>query len=212
MNKIISNAIFLCVLAFQANAHNAKISTLTLRDTGAGWIIEMAFAQATIDAEMLRFHTKEELEEFPRKEYQDKVVEYVRDHFSLIVDGRNVALQDGGIMLGSHQTNLKFVLPEIPDQPRHMEAFLPMFGTSYNHTNIFRIYRGEGTMTKFFLSSDNEFRTSFELTPEGIVEAESREEARSYASLKTLFTISILFFTLILIGRRVRRNYVFTSV
>ncbi|MEP1097535.1 MAG: hypothetical protein ABJG78_20630 [Cyclobacteriaceae bacterium] len=212
MNKIISIAIFLCAAVLQAAAHNAKISTLTLRDTGAGWIIEMAFAQATIDAEMLRSHSKEELEKLPRSEYQDRIVEYVRDHFNLIVDGRNIVLQDGGIMLGSHQTNLKFVLPEIPDRPMKMEAFLPMFGASYNHTNIFRIYRGEGTMTKFFLSSENEFRTAFEFTPEGIVEVDSREQANLNTGLQTLLILGISLFALILISKRFRRNYALTRV
>ena len=212
MKRIFSIAALIGVLAFQAAAHNAKISTLTLRDTGSGWIIEMAFAQATIDAEMLRSHSKEELEEMPRSLYQDKVVEYVKDHFNLVVDGGSIILQEGGIMLGSHQTNLKFVLPGIPDQPTNVEAFLPMFSNSYNHTNIFRIYRGEGTMTKFFLSSDNDFRTSLAFTPDGIVQVESTKSDPTYAGLKLLLAIGFSFLALIFIGHKVRQNYALTRV
>lgn len=53
----------------------------------------------------------------------------VRNRFNLRVDGKLISLTEGGIMLGDHQTNLKFVLPEISLQPRSLEAFVPLLAS-----------------------------------------------------------------------------------
>ncbi|MEM9338819.1 MAG: hypothetical protein AAGA66_08840 [Bacteroidota bacterium] len=162
--------------AFSVTAHNAKISTLTLRDTGVGWIIEMAFAQSSIDAEMKRQYDEESLQQLSEAAYKKTVVKYIKDHFYLKVDEIEVSLREGGIMMGDHQTDLKFVLPEIPNHPQTIEAHIPFFESSFNHTNIFRVYRGGDRMTRTFLSSENDFGFRGTFTPNGIEETASDSE------------------------------------
>lgn len=159
-----------------AMGHNAKIATFTLRDTGAGWYIEMNFAQAAVDAAMIDIYGKAKLEGITKQEYQGMVVDYIKNNFQLEADGKNVPLKSGGINLGSHQTNLKFVLPDLPLQPKSVYVHIPMFEKVHNQTNLFRIYRGGNDMTKFFLSEDNHFQVNLNFTLEGI---EATKETKS---------------------------------
>ena len=168
MKRILLFLLGMGLMVLSVSAHNAKISTLTLRDTGAGWIVEMSFAQASIDAAMLRQFGEEKVLAFEREAYRDEVIAYVRSRFHLTVDGMKIPLEHGGIRLGSHQTDLKFSLPQIPKHLRHINVHIPLFEEEYKHTNIFRIYRGGHQMTKFFLSSDNDFQLVLEVKPEGI--------------------------------------------
>lgn len=148
-------------MTFQVIAHNAKIATFTLRDTGSGWFIEMNFAQAGVDAAMIHEYGEKKLNQIDRDLYKELFLNYIREHFSLMVDAEKIAFTDGGIKLGSHQTDVKFILPSI-DHPQLIEVDLPMFHQAYNQTNIFRIYRGGAQLTKFFLSEDNDFYVRIE--------------------------------------------------
>lgn len=173
-------------MCISLNAHNAKISTFTLRDTGAGWMVEMAFAQASIDVAMQNIFDEYQLKNFTSEEYRNEVIDYVKEHFHLKANGINIELDDGGIMLGNHQANLKFVLPQIPINPDKMKVYIPMFGNMFNHTNIFRIYRGGAKVDKVFLSSDNDFRANVEFTKEGMISFNKEPIGNEFPWIKTL--------------------------
>ena len=176
MSRLLLFAMLSCVLSI-AYAHNAKIATYTLRDTGSGWYIEMSFAQASIDA-MMDKKLGGNLDDIELDEYKHEVFEYIKENFELEVNGRNIPLGDGGIMLGSHQTDLKFVIPTLPDHPESMMVHIPAFRDAYNHTNIFRIYRGGDQLHKFFLSADNDFESSL-LFKDGLIVETDRKLAGS---------------------------------
>ncbi|MEP1033008.1 hypothetical protein [Ekhidna sp.] len=156
-------------IAFQTMAHNAKIATYTLRDTGAGWFIEMNFAQAAVDAQMLKMHDKEVLSKMNKDDYKKSFLKYLTENIHLRVDGKKIKFVSGGILLGSHQTDVKYILPEISGHPQNMSVYLPMFEHIYNQTNLFRIYRGGDKFSKFFLSTDNDFSANLKFTGQGII-------------------------------------------
>lgn len=174
--------------------HNPKIATITLRDTGAGWIVEMSFAQAGIDVAMERELGTTVFQTIERDTYQDKIVEYIKANFNLTVDGNEIVLEQGGILLGSHQTDVKFVLPDVPLQPQSAEVYIPMFEDTYNHTNIFRIYRGGGNLTKFFLSEDNDFSVNIKFDPHGLATAVKQKDQIPQRKIifSTLFGLLVL--------------------
>lgn len=183
MKKITAIILLIGSTVLSTVAHNTKIATFTLRDTGAGWLVEMNFAQAGVDATMIEIHGSEKLENLDKKSYQNLIVQYVKSNFILTVDGEEIKLRNGGIMLGSHQTDLKFVLPEMPAHPEKAQVHIPMFGNTYNHTNLFRIYRGGKNITKFFLSEDNDFEVKLAFTQEGIVALEKHTNDNPYLML-----------------------------
>lgn len=201
MKKILIIIVLLCA-DIESKAHNAKIATFTLRDTGAGWFVEMNFAQAGVDAAMIEEHGKAKLERISKQAYQSMVVDYVKDNFHLNVDGNPVPLKSGGISLGSHQTDLKFVLPDLPLQPERAVVYIPMFGNTYNQTNLFRIYRGGKDMTKFFLSEDNDFRVSLKFTPQGIVATEEPKSSTTNLVMLSSSGVGLAILILLILSAR----------
>lgn len=175
MRKVILYFILLCV-AFVSMAHNAKIATYTLRDTGVGWMIEINFAQAGLLAMAEKDLGKADFTNLNTATLKSYLIEQVQQNFHLEVDGVSVPLKNGGILMGNHQTNFKFVLPEIPSNPRQLKVHIPMCSAVHNQTNIFRIYRGGERLTKFFLNEDNHFETHLEFTGNQIIAFENQSE------------------------------------
>lgn len=204
MKRIIAIPMFMCAIAFQCLAHNAKIATFTLRDTGAGWLVEMNFAQAGVDAAMVEIYGVEKLRSIDKNVYQNLIVDYVKTNFHLTVNGHQIKLGSGGIMLGSHQTDLKFVLPDMPVQPEHAEIYLPLFGDTYNHTNLFRIYRGGKNITKFFLSEDNDFRVNIAFTPQGIIEEHHEPESKPFLMVSGGGLMLVLIMVIAFSGKKIK--------
>lgn len=159
-----------------AEGHNTQIATFTMRDTGAGWLMAMNLAQAGVDAALIEKHGKQKINGLDRKAYQNLVVDYVKANFKLNVDGKDIKLGSGSIVLGSHQTDLKFVLPDVPIHPQEAHVNIPMFSTSDNHTNLFRVYRGGKKIAKLFLSENNDFKVDLIFTSQGIIAKEKKEK------------------------------------
>lgn len=155
---------------FPAVAHNDDVATYTLRDTGAGWLVEMNFAQARLDAAMIKQHGNGHLDRMAKKDYQHLIVEYVKSNFSLKVDGKEVELGHGGIIIGSNQTDLKFIIPDIPLQPVSASVQSTMFEESEDYTNILSIYRSGQTIAKFYLNEDNDYSVDLIFTSQGVFE------------------------------------------
>ena len=206
MLRFILVAVLNCAMIFSIIAHNSKIATYTLRDTGSGWFIEMNFAQAAIDAQMLKMYGEEQLAEISDEEYKKLFLDYLRGNFDFEVDGKKVNLVSGGILLGSHQTDVKFVLPEIPARPKNMSIFLPMFEEVHNQTNLFRIYRGGDRFTKFFLSADNNFSAQMEFADGDIVEVEKTESVSLGMLLGVLAALLLLASIIILLWKKLKNS------
>ena len=190
-------------MACNAIGNNAKIATYTLRDTGEGWFIEMNFAQAAIDAEMQKIYSEEQLTGIGEDEYKKMFLAYLHAHVVLRVDGEKIPFESGGILLGSHQTDVKYVLPQIPSQPQTMSVYLPMFEEVYKQTNLFRIYRGGGKFTKFFLSADTDFSVNIAFTDEGIVATDGPPPSNRFAMISGGVMLLILALSVVrLVSRR----------
>lgn len=185
MKRILAIIIFISATVFSGVAHNTKIATFTLRDTGAGWYIEMNFAEAGVKAAMIEEHGKQTLSALSEERYKALILDYAKSNFQLTVDKRRIKLGDGGIMLGPHQTDLKFMLPGLPLRPSEAQIRIPMFGSTYDHTNLFRIYRGGKNISKFYLNDDNDFSVALNFTAQGVVVVQEESSPPSFVILGT---------------------------
>ncbi|WP_462248778.1 hypothetical protein [Ekhidna sp.] len=203
MIRLIILGSLLCAMGFNSIAHNAKIATYTLRDTGNGWFIEMNFAQVAIDAQMLKLFDEETLSEMSKDQFKSAFLKYLRENFSLRVDGKKMQLLSGGILIGSHQTDVKYILPEIPLQPKDISIYISTFEDIYNQTNLFRIYRGGDHFTKFFLSADNDFTAHMEFKSDGNIYSVAKTPVNTIAIVAgiVIFVIIILLVTILVMKR-----------
>lgn len=186
-----------------AVAHNSKIATYTLRDTGSGWFIEMAFAQASIDGAMDEILDVNPAE-LSSDDYKNQVISYIKNHFRLEANNRVIPLGEGGILLGSHQTDMKFLLPEMPSNLENINVVISAFDFSYNHTNIFRIYRGGERVSKFFLSADNDFTADLMINEQEVIQVKMEENTSSIGLTAILIMGLIAFIGLILFGLKTK--------
>ncbi len=172
--------VFAGAMVFQAIAHNSKIATYTLRHVPeAGWYIEMNFAAAGVQQAMISEYGEAEVMAMTKEEFRDAFVEYARANFQLVADdGVKISLESGGVKLGSHQTDMKFVLPAMPDSPEYLEVQLTMFASSSHHTNLFRVYKDD-ILTKFILTEENGYKTTIAFTERGIMEAAPNTSKRA---------------------------------
>lgn len=162
-------------------AHNSKIATINLSIVDGEWVMQMSFAQASLDAEILKAYSEEQVERMDPIELKQWFANYVRDNIEIWSNEQRLMLGAGGILLGDHQTDLKFSIPDMPIFPERMKFRMSVCEESHNQTNILRIFQGDD-MTKFFLSADNDFSTDLIFQDHEILSMDTLAET-SHASL-----------------------------
>ncbi len=195
MNRLVIGLIIMTT-SFQLVAHNAKIATFNMRQFDGVWVLEMAFAQASLDGVIRESLSQEEIDQLSQDELKVWLVDYVRKNVFIKSEFINsIELGEGGIRLGSHQTDFKFILHDLPSNPGEVEMVMPICSNSRNHTSLLRIFYGD-QMHKIFLSSDNDFTTRISID-NGMLE---KVEARTSQALSSWW---LLLFSpvLLLMGR-----------
>jgi len=84
-----------------------------------------------------KIYGTEKLELMTQNEFEELIVDYIKKNFTLFIDKDEVKLDKGGIKLGSHQTDLKFVLPAILPSLESLHISIPAFKENENHQTIF---------------------------------------------------------------------------
>ncbi len=163
-------------MATTVAAHNSKITTCNLSLFEGTWVMQLSFAQASLDAAMEKNFPREAYSELPEYEIKQWIVDYVRSRIIISIDAERLELGAGGILLGSHQTDLKFTIPDLPLFPDEMTIRVPICENSNNHTNLLRIYQGD-QMSKFFLSADNDFEVKVRFEEDAVVAIEERPKS-----------------------------------
>lgn len=170
-------------------AHNSRITTINLSVIDGGWVMHFAFAQKSLDTEILKVYSIEEIKEMDEKVLKKWFSDYVRNNARITSNGEEVSFGAGGISLGSHQTDLKFTLPDMPIFPERMSFDMGICEHD-DHTNLLRIFQGD-KMTKFFLNSENDFKVDLSFEDHEILES-GQEGSEKKASLGWLGLILLL--------------------
>ncbi len=116
-------------------------------------------SQAGVDQALLQTHTRPELEALSRGQFEELIVAYIKDNFSLYINGQPVTLGQGGVKLGDHQTDLKFVLPAFGEPIGKLDVDIPAFRGNDHHQTIFS-YLVDGEAGHVILREDNGFRAA----------------------------------------------------
>ena len=190
----ISKVVFLLLVVAVTNtvtAHNVKIATFNMHQVEGIWVLDMSFAQSSLDAALNQYLSDGEIATMSEDELKEWLMNYIRMNVSFQTDSGDILLGQGGIRLGSHQTDFKFLIPDLPKDINWVRVKMPINEFSYNHTNILRVFRGE-EMTKFFLSSDNQFMVDLRIG--GTVEQlETKESSYAWMPWLSLLIIPVIF-------------------
>jgi hypothetical protein len=152
----------LIVLLFSvvACAHNPLSARYTLVSDNNACVLEISLSQDGINQALINTYGKDFITDMDQKDFKELIVSYIKEHFDLHVDNRKLELIEGGIRLGDHQTDLKFVLEPIKDNIKIIEVAIPAFKENGEHQSIFS-YTINSLRDRAILSSRNDYQTVF---------------------------------------------------
>ncbi len=150
-------------------------TTVRLIEKDSVWLLNMDLPSEVIEATMAAYLDEGLRRELSNDEYKREILEYVKTHCRLIVDGRLTPIEQLGLQSNESTATANFSIPEMPRRPRLVEARITMFSEYEGQKNVLAINRLETPLKRFSLSSDNDFRVRVAFTNGDLVEtAESR--------------------------------------
>lgn len=129
---------------------NASLLTINLSQDGVNHLLSKKMSRT-------------ELEGMNSTQLEKLIVDYIKNNFQLSIGKKDITLKEGGIKLGSHQTNLKFVLPPFSENIEKMRIDVPAFQENNNHQTIFS-YSIKGKTDHIILNADNDYQSTITLS------------------------------------------------
>lgn len=131
------------------------------------------------------------LQSFDPQEFKGKYVAYVKEHVHLTSKDRTIALGEGGIKLGAHETKMTFMLPDLASDFEELKMHIPLFKTLEGQHTIVRIDKA-GIKSKAILKASNSYKAIYH--EDGDVTYPTIEKSSNpwvWISLVSVFVIAI---------------------
>lgn len=138
------------------SAHNPLSAKFYLKVDQEASILTINLSQGGVHALMKKLYG-DKVNEMGADEYKKALVQYVKSHCHISFAGQQINLKQGGIKLGSHQTDLKFLVDMPTAVDGSLKAHIPAFSENGNHQTIF-VYDFHGTKNKIILSNKNGYK------------------------------------------------------
>jgi len=139
--------------------HNPLSSRYHLEAGEQASLLSINLSQNGVNNALLKKYSKEHFEELNKKEFEELIVSYIKNNFNLSIDQKKLSLKKGGIKSGSHQTDLKFVLPPISKDIKKIDIAIPAFKENEDHQTIFS-YHINSKSDHIILSSKNDYKST----------------------------------------------------
>ena len=124
-------------------AHNPSQSSLKLSIYEQSGILEINLAEYGVEQALLKKYPDLDLKSIVLKDYKELIINYLKENINIAVNGQQLKIGKGAIKLGGHQTDLKFQIDNIPQDPQYVDVYAPCFKENEKQQNFFRIiYRG----------------------------------------------------------------------
>ncbi len=169
-----------CALMFGllnvSNAHNPLSAMYNLDVKGDFGILNIGLSQDGLNQALIKSFPDVDIENLSSLEYKKLAVKYIKDNFTLSINDQDIAILDGGIKLGNHQTDLKFITSEIPKDFKTLAIEIDAYRENKHHQTIFLLSLN-GNSSKVILSEKNEYQSSLVLRDNKmIIEVEGSSE------------------------------------
>lgn len=181
-------------------AHNPNTTSVVFSPINGIWMAQFTISQEGANNALAQFYSDKNFKNISEAAYKKMYVEYIKKKFTLLVDGNIVLFDSGGIKLGSHQTNIKFLLPDFPKEFKTVELNFPLFEENKEQNTVVKFELEKKTIRKI-LNHHNEFNLLFENNEKEFVEKDSSNTVLKY-SLFGLFILSITGIILYFVKRK----------
>ena len=187
------NLLLIIVLAFiswNANAHNPLTAKVELNTSVAGGgLLHIYLAQAGLDQALIKYNDQTDFSTISEIDYKKLAVQYIKSHIDITANGIPLVIGEGGIKLGSHQTDFKFAMNQVPQNIQSLHAKIDLGKENGNHHTIFWWKQKEGSR-KVVLSQRNKFQSTLS-HKQAVVAEEQVNNISDYKSIGA-FSIAIL--------------------
>lgn len=174
------------------SAHNPLSAKFYLKIDQEASTLTINLSQGGVHALMKKIYG-DKVNEMKADEYKKALVQYVKSNCNISFAGQPITLKQGGIKLGSHQTDLKFLVDAPTQTEGDLKVHIPAFSENGNHQTIF-VYDLKDLKDKVILSSKNGYRG------EVLIGEPSVTTFTSYASFA--LGLVVLAFSLVLFTKR----------
>lgn len=141
-----------------AVAHNPLTAKFELNATlPEGAILNIYLSQTGLHQALIKYYKQTDFSTISTSEYKKLTVQYLKEHFALVADNEVLKIGEGGIKLGNHQTDLKFLIENYPSKVSNLEVYINAFKENENHHSVFW-WKRKDAKTKIILSANNDFQ------------------------------------------------------
>lgn len=149
--------IIACILIAESmHAHNALLARFDLELVGNKGLLHAQLTQAGVDAAMMKFTDNKIHVNYEDKAYKELIVRYIKEHILIVADGKKLTIGEGGLRLGNHQSDLKFIVDNVPDDIKSLVVRNTAFEENEHHQSIVNIsYNGQ--KVRLILQDANDF-------------------------------------------------------
>lgn len=146
--------------------HNPLSAHYRLINDGRVSMLTINLSQSGINNLLFKSFGEEEANKLSRQGLSELIVWYVKQNSKIYVDEKLISLGEGGVKIGSHQTDLKFVLSPLSIDARNIRVVITAFRDNGRHQTIFS-YAFPNVTGKVILSQKNNYSAIIDLRNNG---------------------------------------------
>ena len=193
MKKPVVFLLILIVSIQMTYAHNPLSALYYLEVKETISLLNINLSQSGLNEALKKHHPTTNLDTISNIRYKQLAVEYIKGNFDLYVNDQKIQLLEGGLKLGNHQTDLKFVISELPEAFQNLSISIPAFAENEHHQTVFSVLLN-GNSSKVILNQKNKYKASVTFENNEMV-VESKSFNKNY-----LWCLAII--PIILIGKK----------
>jgi len=152
-------------------AHDINTASVVLTKQKEFWIVHISFARSAANYSIAEY-SKISNDALKDEVFKKQLISYVKSHFKLSIDDEIISIGSGGIKLGNHQTDLRFIIPSFPKNYKTIKISIPLFKENKNQHTVVRLKDDQYEFRKI-LNHSNEFIFSVQKTNKGFIEDQS---------------------------------------
>ena len=190
-------------LAFNAEAHNRNTTTVLFTPLNGIWTARFAISTEGAEYAMAQFYKDIDLKLLPPEEYKRLLINYIKHHTQLYVDGTGVDFGSGSIKLDDHKIEVRLLLPTFPKSFTKLQLVMTVFEENERQNTIVRFRNAEKSALQELNHHDG-FSLNLIDTAEGFEITQDME--MSAAPYYILAAILLMACVLVLYRRAIKRQ------
>ncbi|WCO00650.1 hypothetical protein [Psychroserpens ponticola] len=159
MKRIVFLLLILIVSIQTVHGHNPLSAMYYLEVKDGINILNINLSQDGLNAALRKHFPKIKFEKISKTEFKQLTVSYLKNNFHLDINGSTIDLLEGGIKLGSHQTDAKFMVSSLPETFKKLNVSIKAFAENEQHQTVFSLLLN-GKTSKVILNKNNDYTAS----------------------------------------------------